>query len=515
MEFDLLVVGGGVNGAGIARDAAGRGLSVLLVEQNDLASATSSASTKLVHGGLRYLEYYEFKLVREALEERETLLAMAPHIIWPLRFVLPHAHATRPAWLVRLGLFLYDHLGGRKRLPGSRGLSLKGAPEGAALKPEYGKAFAYSDCWVDDARLVTLNAMDARERGAVVETRTKLVSARREGSSWAARLKPVDGPARQVRARVIVNAAGPWVSEVLTDALDVTTGSGTRLIKGSHIIVPRLFEGEHAYMLQNPDRRIVFAIPYEDRFTLVGTTDVAWYAPPGPAKISAEEVDYLCESINRYFARSLTPSDVVWSYAGVRPLFDDHADSASAVTRDYVLEVDAPEGAAPVLSVFGGKITTYRHLADQAMNRLSAFFPQAGRSWTRGAVLPGGDLPDLDREALARALRAEFPFLPAEMAKRFARSYGTRARRILADAKTLADLGEAFGAGLHAAEVDYLIAEEWARTAEDILYRRSKLGLHLSPDGAARLDGYVRARLSPPDCLANSENWLDQRRTTV
>lgn len=497
MEFDLLVVGGGVNGAGVARDAAGRGLSVLLVEQNDLASATSSASTKLVHGGLRYLEYYEFRLVREALEERETLLAMAPHIIWPLRFVLPHANATRPAWMVRLGLFLYDHIGGRRRLPGSRGLRLKGAPEGSALRPEYLKAFAYSDCWVDDARLVTLNAMDARERGAVIETRTRLVSAHRVGAVWEARLQPANGPERQVRARAIVNAAGPWVSELLSDALNVPTGSGTRLIKGSHIVVPRLFEGEHAYMLQNPDRRIVFAIPYEDRFTLVGTTDVAWDAPPGPARIDLEEVDYLCESVNRYFTRSITRQDVVWSYAGVRPLFDDNANSASAVTRDYVLEVDAPEGQAPVLSVFGGKITTYRRLADQAMDRLAAFFSEAGPSWTRGAVLPGGDLPNLDRAALARALMAEFPFLPDDLASRLARSYGTRAWRILAEASSLADLGRDFGGGLHAAEVDYLVAEEWARTAEDVLYRRSKLGLHLPPDKVGHLDRYLKQKVAP------------------
>ena len=491
MEFDLLVVGGGVNGAGVARDAAGRGLSVLLVEQNDLASATSSASTKLVHGGLRYLEYYEFRLVREALEERETLLAMAPHIIWPLRFVLPHAHATRPAWLVRLGLFLYDHLGGRRRLPGSRGLKLKGAPEGSALRSEHQKAFAYSDCWVDDARLVTLNAMDARARGAVIQTRTKLISARRVGAAWEAQLQTTDGAERQVRARAIVNAAGPWVSEVLGGALNVATASGTRLIKGSHIVVPRLFEGDHAYMLQNPDRRIVFAIPYEGRFTLVGTTDVAWDAPPGPAQITPEEVDYLCESVNRYFSRQISACDVAWSYAGVRPLFDDSADSASAVTRDYVLDVDAPDGEAPVLSVFGGKITTYRRLADQALDRLAEFFPKAGPSWTRGAVLPGGDLPDLDRSALADTLRAEFPFLPSDLAARLARSYGTRARRILADARGLADLGEDFGAGLHAAEVEYLVAEEWARTAEDILYRRSKLGLHLPPDGVSRLEAYL------------------------
>lgn len=494
MEFDLLVVGGGVNGAGVARDAAGRGLSVLLVEQNDLASATSSASTKLVHGGLRYLEYYEFRLVREALEERETLLAMAPHIIWPLRFILPHAHATRPAWLIRLGLLLYDHLGGRRRLPGSRGLSLKGVPEGAALRPEYRKAFAYSDCWVDDARLVTLNALDARERGAMIETRTKLVSARRIGALWEARLQPLNGPERRIRAKAIVNAAGPWVAEVLSGALNVATGSGTRLIKGSHIVVPRLSEGEHAYMLQNPDRRIVFAIPYEDRFTLVGTTDVAWDAPPGPARISAEEVDYLCQSINRYFTQQTTAEDVVWSYAGVRPLFDDHADNASAVTRDYVLEVDAPDGEAPVLSVFGGKITTYRRLAGQAMDRLAAFFPEAGPAWTRGAVLPGGDVPDLDRPALARALRAEFPFLSEDVASRLARAYGTRARRFLAGARDVADLGEAFGAGLHAAEVDYLVAEEWARTAEDILYRRSKLGLHLPREGVARLEAYLNSK---------------------
>lgn len=492
MEFDLLVVGGGVNGAGVARDAAGRGLSVLLVEQDDLASATSSASTKLVHGGLRYLEYYEFRLVREALEERETLLAMAPHIIWPLRFVLPHANATRPAWLVRLGLFLYDHLGGRKRLPGSRGLNLTGAPEGASLRPEYRKAFAYSDCWVDDARLVALNAIDAAERGAVIETRTKLVSAQRVDGVWQARLQPKDGPERQVRARAVVNAAGPWVSEVLDGALSVKTGSATRLIKGSHIVVPRLYEGDHAYMLQNPDRRIVFAIPYEDRFTLVGTTDVAWDAPPGPARIDDAEVDYLCESVNRYFQRAITRQDVAWSYAGVRPLFDDNADSASAVTRDYVLELDAPDGEAPVLSVFGGKITTYRRLADHALERLATFFPKAGASWTRGAVLPGGDLPDLDRQALARALRTERPYLPADLAFRLARSYGSRARRILADAASLADLGEHFGAGLYAAEVDYLVANEWARTVQDVLYRRSKLGLHLPAEGVARLEAYLQ-----------------------
>ena len=493
MEFDLLVVGGGVNGAGIARDAAGRGLSVCLVEQDDLASATSSSSTKLVHGGLRYLEYYEFRLVREALEERETLLAMAPHIIWPLRFVLPHANATRPAWLVRLGLFLYDHLGGRRRLPGSRGLTLTGAPEGASLRPQYRKAFAYSDCWVDDARLVTLNAVDAAERGAMILTRTKLIAARRVDGGWKARLQPKDGPERQVLAKAIVNAAGPWVSEVLSGALNVTTGSATRLIKGSHIVVPRLFEGDHAYMLQNPDRRIVFAIPYEDRFTLVGTTDVAWDAPAGPAQIDATETRYLCDSINRYFEAEVTPADVVWSYAGVRPLFDDNADSASAVTRDYVLEVDAPHGEAPILSVFGGKITTYRRLAAQAVDRLAAFFPDAGPSWTRGAVLPGGNFPDLDRAALARTLHAEYPFLPQDLAFRLARSYGTRARQVVGSAKSLADLGEDFGAGLYQAEVDHLVAKEWARSAQDVLFRRSKLGLHLSPDGVGRLEAYLRA----------------------
>jgi glycerol-3-phosphate dehydrogenase len=511
MEFDLLVVGGGVNGAGIARDAAGRGLSVLLVEQDDLASATSSSSTKLVHGGLRYLEYYEFRLVREALEERETLLAMAPHIIWPLRFVLPHANATRPAWLVRLGLFLYDHLGGRRRLPGSRGLDLAGAPEGISLKPEYRKAFAYSDCWVDDARLVTLNAIDAAERGAVILTRTKLVAAHRTDGAWQARLQVKDGLERQVRAKAIVNAAGPWVSQVLNGPLNVRNHSGTRLIKGSHIVVPRLFDGDHAYMLQNPDRRIVFAIPYEDRFTLVGTTDVAWEAPPGPARIDPAETQYLCDSINRYFKVQVDPADVAWSYAGVRPLFDDNADSASAVTRDYVLEVDAPEGEAPVLSVFGGKITTYRRLADQAVDRLSAFFPKAGPSWTRGAVLPGGDLPELDRAALARTLRADYPFLPQDLAFRLARSYGTRARQIIGTATSLAGLGEDFGAGLHQAEVDYLIATEWARDAQDILFRRSKLGLHLQPNGVRRLEAYLKTTSVDEDASRTLDLATEER----
>ncbi|MCK5910293.1 MAG: glycerol-3-phosphate dehydrogenase, partial [Caulobacter sp.] len=359
MEFDLLVVGGGVNGAGIARDAAGRGLSVLLVEQNDLASATSSASTKLVHGGLRYLEYYEFKLVREALEERETLLAMAPHIIWPLRFVLPHAHATRPAWLVRLGLFLYDHLGGRKRLPGSRGLNLKGAPEGAALKPDYGKAFEYSDCWVDDARLVVLNALDAKERGATILTRTRAVSARREAGLWRAELRGEGGETLTVSARGIVNAAGPWVDQVIANVTRVNSARKVRLVKGSHIVTPKFWEGNQAYLFQNTDKRVIFMNPYQGDKTLIGTTDIAYQGDAKDVSVDESEIDYLLAAVNRYVKAELTRADVLHSFSGVRPLLEDDAENPSAVTRDYVFDVDAEDGKLPLLSVFGGKITTY------------------------------------------------------------------------------------------------------------------------------------------------------------
>ncbi len=496
--YDLLIVGGGINGAGIARDAAGRGLSVLLVEQDDLASYTSSSSTKLIHGGLRYLEYYEFRLVREALIERERLLSMAPHIIWPLRFVLPQSQSPRPAWMVRLGLFLYDHIGGRKTLPGTETLNLDTAPQGRGLSPVSdtgahkgkGKAFVYSDCWVEDSRLVVLNAMDAAARGARIETRTRLTGATSQNGTWTAQIEGPDG-SREVRAKMLVNAAGPWVDKVLQRLGRAKNDRGVRLVKGSHIVVPRLYEGDHAFMLQNPDRRIVFAIPYERDFTLIGTTDEPWTQEPGKAEISEAETAYLCETANRYFDRVITPADIAWSYAGIRPLYDDHAANASAVTRDYVLDFDRPDSGAPMLSIFGGKITTFRKLAEHALEHIAEVFPQAKTAWTGGAVLPGGEIPGGDFARFVQDLTRRFPQMPGALLHRLARAYGTCAETILSGAQSPADLGEDFGGGLHAAEVDYLVAHEWARSAEDILYRRSKLGLHVPEGTAARLDTYL------------------------
>ncbi|USI73703.1 glycerol-3-phosphate dehydrogenase [Sphingomonas morindae] len=488
---DLLIVGGGINGAGIARDAAGRGLSVLLVERDDLAGHTSSASTKLIHGGLRYLEYGEFRLVREALIERERLWGMAPHIIWPLEFVLPQAHSPRPAWMVRLGLFLYDHLGGRRKLPATRAVDLDRDAMGDGLRPDAGRAFVYSDCWVEDSRLVALNAADAAARGADIRTRTSLVRAARAGAGWAAEIEQ-GGVRRRVEARAIVNAAGPWVVDLLGRLGQAPNERGVRLVKGSHIVVPKLYEGAHAFLLQNPDKRVVFAIPYEGDYTLVGTTDEPWDAAPARPEISADETAYLCATIARYFARPITPAQVVWSYAGIRPLYDDHAASASAVTRDYVLDLDAGAGRAPLLSIFGGKITTFRKLAEHALAELAPFFPEAGPAWTAGAVLPGGDFDDFER--LVAALVAERPGLPPALLRRLARAYGTRTRQLLGAAAGPEALGEDFGGGLYAAEIDYLVAEEWARTAEDILWRRSKLGLHVPADAAARIEAYLARR---------------------
>jgi len=489
-EVDLLIVGGGINGAGIARDAAGRGLSVMLVEAEDLAQHTSSASTKLIHGGLRYLEFGEFRLVREALVERERLWGMAPHIIWPLRFVLPQRHSPRPAWMVRLGLFLYDHLGGRKRLPATETIDLAHAPQGAGLNPGAGRAFVYSDCWVDDSRLVVLNAMDAAARGATVLTRTRFVGARREGHGWIATLANALGR-RTVRARALVNAAGPWVEDVIqrTHPAGNARGRGVRLIKGSHIVLPRLYPGDHAFLLQNPDRRVVFAIPYEGEFTLIGTTDEAWTAPPGPATISQHETDYLLDTVRRTFAVNVGPDDVRWSYSGIRPLYDDHAASASAVTRDYVLDLDAD--GAPLLSVFGGKITTFRKLAEHALEKLGPHFPMAGPAWTAGAVLPGGDLPGGDFDAYVAELAGEHPALPRPLLRRLARAYGTRAELVLAGARTMADLGRDFGGGLTEAELVYLARNEWAVTAQDVLWRRGKMGLHVLPQTAGQVDAFL------------------------
>jgi glycerol-3-phosphate dehydrogenase len=488
VQFDLLVIGGGINGAGIARDAAGRGLSVALVEQDDLASHTSSASTKLIHGGLRYLEQYEFFLVREALRERERLLSIAPHIIWPLRFVLPHSPDMRPAWLLRLGLFLYDHIGGRRTLPGTQALRFGRTPLGAGLAPRVRRGFAYSDCWVEDSRLVVLNAVDAAARGARVLTRTRLMGARRADGVWQATLRDLgSGVESKVTAGALVNAAGPYVSDVLGGRLGLNSQRRTRLVKGSHIVVKRLYRGDHAYILQNPDRRIVFTIPYERRYTLIGTTDEAFEGDPSQVAIAPHETAYLCESVNRWFARPVEAEDVVWSYAGVRALFDDGSKNASEVTRDYVLDLDAPAGGAKLLSVFGGKITTYRRLAEQALDKLGV----AGPSWTGTEALPGGDIPGGDFSAFVQDLGTAHPFLPAMQVLRLARAYGTRASQILGRAATIAALGEDFGGGLTGAEVDYLAREEFARTADDILWRRSKLGLHVPSDTAGKLAAYL------------------------
>jgi glycerol-3-phosphate dehydrogenase len=452
---------------------------VLLVEQNDLASGTSSASTKLIHGGLRYLELYEFRLVHEALVEREILLAAAPHIIRPLKFVLPHGPGLRPAWLLRLGLFLYDHLGRRKRLEGSHSVRLAGSVLGARLRPDYRVGFTYSDCWVDDARLVVCNLLDAQERGAKICVRTRLVTTRRAGAGWVATVEDAAGE-REVEARVLVNAAGPWVSQVIEEALHVEAHKHVRLVKGSHIVLRKIYEGDHAYIFQNPDKRIVFAIPYEQEFTLVGSTDVPHKGAPGKVEAGEAETDYLLASINRFFAYEATRDDIVWSYAGLRPLYDDGALNASVVTRDYAFDLDAPAGAGAALSVFGGKITTARRLAEHALRELASFLPQKGGAWTQGAVFPGGDLGD-DFDAFVALLIWEKPFLALDVAHRLARAYGTGVFAMLGEAQDMAALGRDFGGGLSEAEIRYLVEHEWARSGDDVLWRRSKLGLHMTP----------------------------------
>lgn len=495
--YDLLIVGGGVNGAGIARDAVGRGASVLLVEQDDLASYTSSSSTKLIHGGLRYLEYYEFRLVREALMERERLLKMAPHIMWPLRFVLPHSKLVRPAWMLKAGLFLYDHLASNMTLPKSRGIDFRTHSSGAALKPEYTKGFVYSDGWVQDSRLVVLNAMDAAERGADVRTRTRLIAASRANGVWEATLEDrATGKTTTVRAKALVNAAGPWVARLLADTLKIPNSKSVRLVKGSHIIVPRVYEGPQAYIFQNPDKRIVFAIPYEQKFTLIGTTDIPWKQEPGKVEIAPDEVSYLCESVNRYLNVQVKESDVVWSYAGLRPLYDDASANASAVTRDYVLDLDTQDGA-PLLSIFGGKITTYRKLAEHALEKLAPVLPAVGgQSWTAQEVLPGGDLGDGGFDQALTRLRRTAPWLPEGLAWRLMRNYGSRTYEIIGEANSMQDMGEVLGGDLTSREVDYLISREWARTAEDVLWRRSKLGLHLNDAEKANVEAYVGKKLA-------------------
>ncbi len=478
--LDLAIIGGGINGCGIARDAAGRGLKVLLCEQGDLAGATSSASTKLFHGGLRYLEYYEFRLVRESLIERETLLKAMPHISWPMRFVLPHHSGLRPAWLLRLGLFIYDHLGGRKILPPTKTLDLTKNPAGAPLRDGFTKGFEYSDCWVEDSRLVVLNARDAANRGAEILTRTRCERAERKDSLWHLTLRDVvSGMARSVTAKGLVNAGGPWVEDVIQNCMGRNSREGVRLVRGSHIVTRKLFDHDRAYIFQNADGRIVFAIPYETDFTLIGTTDMDHDGPPGEATCTNAERDYLCSAASEYFRDPITAQDVVWTYSGVRPLYDDGSNSATAATRDYVLKLDA-EDNAPLLNIFGGKITTYRRLAEQVLAELTPYFPDATAAWTAGAPLPGGNFPYEDTTKLIKDLLSDYPFLGPRFAARLIRAYGTEASIMLGDAKTMGDLGAQFGATLTEREVEWLINREWARTADDILWRRSKLGLHLT-----------------------------------
>ncbi|MGK8233231.1 glycerol-3-phosphate dehydrogenase [Roseovarius sp. MS2] len=512
--IDLFVIGGGINGCGIARDAAGRGLRVELAEMNDLAWATSSASTKLFHGGLRYLEYFEIRLVREALIERETLLRAMPHISWPMRFVLPYHRdmrfegetptsrilnlvmpwmkGRRPAWLIRLGLFLYDHLGGRKILPATSTLDLRNAPEGAPLKDKFTRAYEYSDCWIEDSRLVVLNARDAAARGARIRTRTRVQSAERVGDLWQVTLKDQEtGITEVVQARALVNAAGPWVKDVISGTLRLNSAEGVRLVRGSHIVTRRLFDHDKCYFFQGTDGRIIFAIPYEGDFTLIGTTDAEHGQADSRPECTPEEAEYLCRFASEYFQTPVTRADIVWTYSGVRPLYDDGAKSATAATRDYVLTLAEGPGA-PLLNIFGGKITTYRKLAEAALAKLRPFFPEAGADWTAGAALPGGNFPVDGFDPLTESLHRAYPFLTAAGARRLVRAYGTEAQDILGQAREAADLGPDFGAGLTGAEVRWQMDHEYARTAADVVWRRTRLGLKMTEAQIAALDDWMQ-----------------------
>ena len=485
---DIAIIGGGINGAGIARDAAGRGLKVLLCEKGDFAEGTSSRSGKLVHGGLRYLEYYEFRLVREALIEREILLASAPHIIWPMRFVLPHSPEQRPAWLIRTGLFLYDHLGGRKRLQASRGLDLRHAPEGAPLRAEFGRGFEYSDCWVDDARLVILNLVDAARNGATILPRTRALGARQEADAWHLEMQAEDGSRQTVRARALVNAAGPWVQDVVQGVVGVNSSHNVRLVKGSHIVVPKFWSGAQAYLLQNEDRRVIFVNPYEGDLALIGTTDIAYDGRAEDVAIDDGEIAYLLSVLRRYFHAPPDEREIVHAFSGVRPLYDDNAENPSAVTRDYVFEVHGAQGVPPLLSIFGGKITTYRRLAEQALQRLEPWFPGTSPAWTAGQPLPGGDI-GRDFDDFVVELAREYPDLPRKLVQHYARLYGTRARELLGPARISADLGQHFGGDFYEREAAFLRETEWARQPEDFLERRTKHGLHLT---RAQRDAFAR-----------------------
>ena len=489
-QYDLLVIGGGINGSGVARDAAGRGLKVLLCEQDDLAQHTSSASTKLIHGGLRYLEHYDFSLVRHSLQEREVLWRLAPHIIWPLRFVLPHHSELRPIWLIRLGLFLYDHLGGRKLLPASKRINLQSHVAGEILRPQFRIGFEYSDCWVQDARLVVLNAMDARENGADIHLHTACVDLQRHPAYWLARLqKKHTGECFEIRSRAVVNAAGPWVVDTLKLDQSMTPSATVRLVKGSHIVVRQMFSHHYPYIFQNADGRIIFAIPYEQNYTLIGTTDIEVKGDAGSQGISEDEIAYLCENVNKYFKIKITPQDVVWSFTGVRPLYDDAAKQASKVTRDYNLHLDTD--AAPILSVYGGKITTYRKLSEEVMDLLKEPLEFDQANWTQQAPLPGGDLENGDFHGFCAACKKQYPWMPAKLIVDYARHYGSRLHRILAGCFSIDDLGMCFAPGLYACEVKYLQDQEWAGCAEDILWRRTKKGLHVPSGTAEKLDQWL------------------------
>ncbi|MEM6387254.1 MAG: glycerol-3-phosphate dehydrogenase [Pseudomonadota bacterium] len=509
-DYDLFIIGGGINGCGIARDAAGRGLKVGLAEMNDLASATSSASTKLFHGGLRYLEFFEFRLVKEALEERETLLKAMPHISWPMRFVLPYhpdmrfdsstptsrllstvmpwMKGRRPAWLIRLGLFLYDNLGGRKILPGTQKLDLRNSAEGVPIHDRFEKAYEYSDCWVEDSRLVVLNARDAEARGASVMTRTRVLRAARDGSHWVITLQDTNGQ-RDITAKMLVNAGGPWVGDIIRQTVHSNSSEGVRLVRGSHIVTKKLYDHDKCYFFQGTDGRIIFSIPYETDFTLIGTTDQEHADPSEKPVCTPEEQAYLTDFASQYFKTDITQDDIVWTYSGVRPLYDDGAKSATAATREYVLKVDGEE--APLLNVFGGKITTYRRLAEAALEKITPFFPEATGPWTAGVALPGGDFAVNGLEALVNGLKADYPFLTDFWARRLVRAYGTEARDILVNAETAEDLGENFGATITAKELDRAMEVEWVRSADDFVWRRTKLGLRLSAAQIARIDSYI------------------------
>ncbi len=490
---DIFVIGGGINGCGIARDAAGRGYSVRLAEMNDLASGTSSWSSKLIHGGLRYLEHYKFKLVRESLGEREVLLKMAPHIIWPMRFVLPHHSSMRPAWLLRLGLFLYDHMGKRKLLPGTKQINLTTDPVGKPLKAIFSKGFEYSDCWVNDARLVVLNAQDAREHGAIIETRTKVVSARREKGYWCISTENCrSGEISEHKARLLVNASGPWVDKVLGEALKSDRSNNVRLVQGSHVVVPKIHDHDRAYIFQNADNRIIFALPYEQDYTLIGTTDHDYQGDPADVKITQSEMSYICSSASEYFEKPVDVNDVVWSYSGVRPLYDDGATEAQEATRDYVLRADGDE--LPVINVFGGKITTYRKLSESMMEKIEALIGVRSASWTASSHLPGGDFEVADYDLLVSKLEQEFEFLDSLLAKRLIRSYGTNAWTLMKGALNIEDMGQDFGGTLSAREIEYLMKHEWAECAEDVVWRRTKLGIRLDENLIAVIDEWMQQK---------------------